>query len=69
MNDQEAKENERKNVLRTLERQTKLMENLSKSEKGLSTTIVSLGVVCHVTIPKTRWTGNPREGYLSIQEA
>ena len=42
MSDQEAKDNERKNVLRTLERQTKLMENLSKSEKTLQSTIVSI---------------------------
>lgn len=32
MNEQEAKDTERKQLQRTLERQTKLMDNLTKSE-------------------------------------
>lgn len=45
MRDKEALENERKNLTRNLEKQTKVIERLQESEKNLS-----LQVVCTLNI-------------------
>lgn len=40
MRDKEAIDTERKNAVRNLEKQNKVMENLGKAEKGLSAMVV-----------------------------
>ena len=41
MSDQDAKEGERKQALRNVDKQTKLVENLLKTEKTMQTMLVS----------------------------
>ncbi len=56
MRDKEAIENERKNLLRNLEKQTKVVEKLLESEKSLNARIVSDLSACIVSIVLTHYS-------------